>query len=148
LVALSMSRFHKYIYPPIVSRTTVTDATASDDLVEAFVEHVEAELGHEIFVDEHMGDDLGWFFVETDVEIGGETFEAEVDFNLSKTSVSPLYAEIYHPQSEEEGKQILDNHAECIERSDTELLYEYRPERDELGDILEDLKTTHDTVFN
>ena len=43
-------------------------------------ERVEQETGHKMRVDEELGDDLGWFFVETPFEFQGGEFDAEVDF--------------------------------------------------------------------
>lgn len=67
---------------------------AEADKLEQFTERVEEETGHDIWVDEELGEDLGWFFVETPLEFQGEEFDAEVDFNLSESDVSVLYAEI------------------------------------------------------
>lgn len=67
---------------------------AEADKVEQFTERVEGETGHEIWVDQELDDDLGWFMVEAEIELQGESFGAEVDFNLSESEASPLYAEI------------------------------------------------------
>lgn len=120
---------------------------AEADKVERFTERVEEETGHDIWVDEALGDDLGWFFVETPLEFQGEEFEAEVDFNLSESDVSVLYAEITIDRSNEEREAILDEEAERIDWGEDQALYEYYPDESEVGEVVDELREVHSEIF-
>ena len=120
---------------------------AEADKVERFTERVEDETGHDIWVDEELGDDLGWFFVETPLEFQGEEFEAEVDFNLSESDVSVLYAEITIDRSNEEREAILDEETECLEWGEDQALYEYYPDESEVGEVVDELRDVHSEIF-
>lgn len=120
---------------------------AEADKVERFTERFEEETGHEIWVDEELGDDLGWFFVETPLEFHGEEFDAEVDFNLSKSDVSVLYAEITIDPSNEEREAILEEEADCLEPGDDHALYEYYPDKSEVGEVVDELREVHLEIF-
>jgi hypothetical protein len=120
---------------------------AEADKVERFTERVEEETGHEIWVDEEVGDDLGWFFVETPLEFQGEEFEAEVDFNLSESDVSVLYAEITIDRSNEEREAILDEEAERIDWGEDYALYEYYLKESEVGEVVDELREVHSEIF-
>ena len=116
------------------------------------VDEFEAEaaeaLEQEIWVDEAVGDDLGWFFVDTELELQGETFDAEVDFNLSESGVSLLYAEITIDPSDEHRKSILKEEATILEHGDDSALYEYYPEESEVGILLDELRDVHAKTFD
>jgi hypothetical protein len=120
---------------------------AEADKVERFTERVEQETGHEIWVDEELGDDLGWFFVETPLEFQDEEFEAEVDFNLSESDVSVLYAEITIDPGNKEREAILDEEADCLEPGADQALYEYYPDESEVGDVVDELREVHLEIF-
>jgi len=120
---------------------------AEADKVERFTERVEDETGHDIWVDEELGDDLGWFFVETPLEFQGEEFEAEVDFNLSESDVSVLYAEITIDRSNEEREAILDEETERLEWGEDQALYEYYPDESEVGEVVDELRDVHSEIF-
>jgi len=114
-----------------------------EDKIERFAERAEAETGHEIWVDTHCGDDLGWFFVETPLELQGVEFEAKVDFNLSESDVSMLYAEITLDPTDEKREAILDEVATCLGGA----LYEYHPDESEVGDVVEELRKAHSEIY-
>jgi hypothetical protein len=120
---------------------------AEADKVERFTERVEEETGHEIWVDEELGDDLGWFFVETPLEFQGEEFNAEVDFNLSESDVSVLYAEITIDPSNEVREVILEEETDCLEPGDDQALYEYYPDESEVGEVADELREVHSEIF-
>ncbi|WP_418284881.1 hypothetical protein [Halorubrum sp. DTA46] len=107
--------------------------------VDEFEGKAEDAIGQEIWVDEELGNDLGWFMVETEMELQEETFEAEVDFNLSESGVSLLYAEITIDPSDVARKSILEEEATILDRGDDYALYEYYPEENEIDDLLKDL---------
>lgn len=117
------------------------------DKVDRFTKRVEEETGHEIWVDEELSDDLGWFFVETPLEFQGEEFDAEVDFNLSESDVSVLYAEITIDPSNEEREAILEEEADCLEQGDDQALYEYYPDESEIGEVVDELREVHSEIF-
>lgn len=116
--------------------------------VDEFEAEAEEEVGQEIWVDEELGDDLGWFFVDTELELQGETFGAEVDFNLSESGVSLLYAEITIDPSNEHRKSILEKEGTILERGDDSALYEYYPEESEIGVLLDELRNVHARTFD
>ncbi|MFC6755860.1 MULTISPECIES: hypothetical protein [Haloarcula] len=108
--------------------------------VDEFEAAVEEAIGQEIWVDDSVGDDLGWFFVETELEFQGETFDAEVDFNLSEDDITVLYAEI---PIDSEREAILEEETQPLDGE----LREYYPEENELGDLVPQLRDVHDDVF-
>ena len=121
---------------------------AEADKIEQFTQRVEEETGHEIWVDEELGEDLGWFFIETNLEFQEEEFEAEVDFDLSESDISVLYAEITIDRSDKDREAILDEEADGIDWGDDYALYEYYPDESEVGDVVDELRDVHSEVYS
>lgn len=113
-----------------------------DERLVQFCELVEEKTGQEPLLDIELGNELGWFMIETSLELKGETFNAEVDFNLSESSIEPLYAEIY-TEDNDERTAVLD---EVAARLDADL-YEYYVNEDEIADLLADLREAHTEAF-
>ncbi len=120
---------------------------AEADKIEQFTQRVEEETGHEIWVDEELGEDIGWFFIETELEFQEEEFEAEVDFDLSESDISVLYAEITIDRSDKDREAILDEEADRIDWGDDYALYEYYPDESEVGDIVDELRDVHLEIY-
>ncbi|MFC4540819.1 hypothetical protein ACFO5R_02610 [Halosolutus amylolyticus] len=120
---------------------------AEADKIERFTSRVEEEAGHEIWVDQELGDDLGWFMVETQIELQGRSFDAEVDFNLSESEVSLLYAEITIDPSDEEEETVLDEEAERIDWGDDYVLYELYPTESKVKEVVDELRAVHSEIF-
>jgi len=115
--------------------------------VERFTERVEEETSYEIWVDQDLGDDLGWFFVDTEIDFQAESFAAEVDFNLSTSEVSVLYAEITIDRSDEEREEILDEEADQIDGGEDHVLYEYYPDEEEVQDAVDEIRDIHSEIY-
>jgi len=111
--------------------------------VERFTERVEEETDYEIWVDRELGDDLGWFFVDTEIELQGESFDAEVDFNLSESDVTLLYAEITIDPDDEAARRILEAEADRLESG----LYDYYPDESEVEEVVEELRSVHSEIY-
>lgn len=138
--SLSRSSFtNTFIHIPPESRSM-------SDKVDEFEDAVEEETEHDIWVDQHMGDDIGWFFVDSELEFQGETFDAELDFNLSEEDISVLYAEITI-DDEDERKSILEEETSLLDAGGDDLLYEYYPEENEVQDLVDGLREVHSGVF-
>ena len=115
--------------------------------VDEFETEAEAETGQEIWVDQHMGDDIGWFFVDSELEFQGESFDAELDFNLSEEDISLLYAEITI-DDDDERQSILEEETSLLDAGGDELLYEYYPEESEVEGLVDDLRAAHSAAFD
>ncbi|GAB3686668.1 hypothetical protein GCM10028857_19110 [Salinarchaeum chitinilyticum] len=111
--------------------------------VERFTERVAEETDYDIWVDPTLGDDLGWFMVDTEIELQGEPFDAEVDFNLSESDVSLLYAEITIDPSDEGRRKILEEEADPLEPT----LYDYYPDESEVEEVVEELRRVHSEIY-
>ncbi|WP_336036648.1 hypothetical protein [Halobacterium yunchengense] len=116
-----------------------------DEDLERFRESVEEKVGQEIHPDTAMGDHICWFFLNIPVELNGETFDAEVDFDLSEDGVEPMYAEIY-VESGTDREEKLSEVGTRLEAGD-EALYEYYLDEDEVGDVMADLREAHAEVY-
>lgn len=117
-----------------------------DDDLERFREEVEENTGQEIHPDPFMGDNICWFFLDIPLELNGETFEAEVDFDLSEEEVKPLSAEIY-VESGTEREEKLSEVANQIEDDGDRVLYEYYIDEGEVEEVMADLREAHANVY-
>lgn len=116
------------------------------ELVAKFEDAVEEETGHDIWVDQHVGDDLGWFFVDSKLDFQGETFDAELDFNLSEEDISLLYAEITIDDNDER-QSTLEEETSLLDSGGDDLLYEYYPEESEVQELVDELREVHERTF-
>jgi len=117
-----------------------------NDTLEQFRGLVEEKTGQEIHPDTEMGDHLCWFFLDVSLELNGETFDAEVDFDLSEEEVEPLYAEIYVERNSER-EETLSEVATRIGLDDNKALYEYFIGEGEVEDVMSDLRESHAEVY-
>lgn len=122
----------------------VPEPTYDEDL-ERFRELVEEKTGQEIHPDTEMGDDICWFFLNVPLTLNGETFDAEVDFDLSEDDVEPLYAEIY-VKSDTDREEILSEVGTRLEGGD-EALYEFYLDEGDIEGVLADLREAHAEVY-
>lgn len=116
-----------------------------DEQLEQFRELVEEKIGQEIHPDTAMGDHICWFFLDLPLELNGETFDAEVDFDLSKERVEPLYAEIC-VESGTDREEILSEVGTRLEGGD-EALYEYYLDEGDIESVMADLREAHAEVY-
>lgn len=118
-----------------------------DEQLEQFRELVEEKTEQVIYPDTELGDGICWFFLDVPLKLNGETFDAEVDFDLSEDEVKPMYAEI-HVEQGGEREEILSEVGTRIEGGDDECLYECYLERDEVGGMMADLQEAHAEAYD
>lgn len=117
-----------------------------DDQLEQFRELVEEKVGQDIHPDTEMGDNICWFFLVVPLELNDETFDAEVDFDLSEERVKPMYAEIY-VESGTDREEKLSDAGNQIGGGD-ETLYEYFiDDNSEVEGVMTDLREAHAEVY-
>lgn len=116
-----------------------------DEQLERFRELVEEKTGQKIHPDTEVGDHICWFFLEVPLELNGETFDAEVDLDLSEDKVTPMYAEIY-VESDTNREEILSKVGTRLEGGE-EALYEYYLGEGEMEGVMDDLREAHAEVY-
>jgi hypothetical protein len=117
-----------------------------DEKLERFRELVEEKTGQEIYPDTEVGDGIGWFILEIPLQLNGESFDADVDFDLSEDGVETLYAEIY-VERDSEREETLSEVATRIDLDDNKALYEYYLDEGEVNDVIDDLREAHSEVY-
>ena len=117
-----------------------------DEKLEQFRELVEEKTEQQIHPDTEIGDHICWFFLNVPLKLKGETFDAEIDFELSEEEVEPLYAEIY-VESDTDREEVLSEVGTRLEGGD-EVLYEYYIDEDEIEDLMADLREAHAEVYS
>ncbi len=93
-----------------------------------------------------MGDHICWFFLNIPLELNGETFDAEVDFDLSEAEVHPMYAEIYVESGTDREKILSEAGGTRIESGDV-ALYEYYLDEGKVEGMMANLRDAHTEVY-
>jgi len=70
-----------------------------------------------------------------------------VDFNLSESDVSVLYAEITIDPSNKEREEILEEEADRIDWGEDHALYEYYTDESEVGEVVDEMCEIHSEIF-
>lgn len=117
-----------------------------DSRLERFRKLVKEKTGQEIYPDTEMGDYICWFFLDTPLKLNGETYEAEVDFELSEGKVEPMYAEIYVERGTKR-EEKLSEVGTRLEGGD-EVLYEYYLNKGEIEGVMANLREVHAEVYS
>jgi hypothetical protein len=124
------------------------DMSDPEARAEAFIERVDEELGLEPDYAPELGEELGWVSFELLVELQGETFEADVDFELSTTGVEILYAEMTVDPANTHRRALLHEAGERLVGGEGFEDYQYEPDEAEFEPLLSDLREIHAEVFD
>jgi len=114
----------------------------NDPQLDEYLNKVRENGVEPVSIDPFAGDN-GIFGVETEVTIGGETFTGEVDYEVKDDGIRVYFLEVYLDEDDER-KPVLDESS--ADEIDT-LLYEYKPNEDEIEDTLEVLREAHAEVY-
>jgi len=120
---------------------------AEHQKVEEFAAGIEKELGYDVDFAPELGEDLGWFCLKLVYVCDGEEFEGDTDFNLSKSGVEPLYAEITVDMDATQRRAILGTVGERLISAEGQETFKYEPTREELAPLVAELEEIHADVF-
>ncbi|WP_253737982.1 hypothetical protein [Halohasta salina] len=113
-----------------------------DPQLAEFLDRLREKGVEPVSIDPLTGDN-GVFGVETELTINDESFTGEVDYEVKNNGIRYFFLEIYLDEDDER-KPVLD---ESSAGEIDHLLYEYKPEREEIEDTLEVLEDAYSEVY-
>lgn len=120
--------------------------STGDDQLDEFLNRVQDKGVEPVSIDP-LGGDNGIFGVVTEVTIEGETFSGEVDYEVKDDGIRCFFLEIYIDEDDERRPALDESEADMIDPVG-QLLYEYKPDEDEIEDTLRVLEDAHSEVYD
>lgn len=120
--------------------------STGDDQLDEFLNRVREKGVEPVSIDPLSGDN-GIFGVVTEVTIEGETFSGEVDYEVKDDGIRCYFLEIYIDEDDERKPALGESEADMIDPVG-QLLYEYKPDEEEVEDTLRVLEEAHSEVYD
>jgi len=120
--------------------------STGDDQLDEFLNRVQDKGVEPVSIDP-LGGDNGIFGVVTEVMIEGEIFSGEVDYEVKDDGIRCFFLEIYIDEDDERKPALDESEADMIDPVG-QLLYEYKPDEEEIEDTLRVLEETHSEVYD
>jgi len=121
--------------------------STTDDNLDSFLQKINERGVEPLAIDPQAGAN-GIFAVKTNIQINGERFEnVEVDYEVMENQIGWYFAEIYIEEDDERKPALDSSDADLIDTTG-QLLYEYKPDEDEIEETLGILREVYSEIYN